>query len=255
MNIKRAFFALGFSFLLLAFPAAGAHLTALADPQAAGMESDGGNVFFDPDLSPELRNQIPALVDRARARVAGFYGALEAKPNLVFCATTDCFRRFGGVGLGFTDGTHIVISPRGACEAIVSHELAHVELASRLGGFARTLEKVPQWFDEGQAVMVSGAEEFSEDAWLAATRDGRDAPDLASLESVREWNRLTGYRGEYMQHTYGTAKREVVRWFAKSGSAGFAELVAALAGEEAFYSAYRRIESRSAALAAQDRVR
>ncbi len=253
MKIKRAFFALGFSFLLLAFPAAATHLTALAEPQMAGMEAAGGNVFFDPDLSPELRDQIPLLVERAKARVAGFYGALEARPNLVFCASTDCFRRFGGVGLGFTDGSHVVISPRGVCEAIISHELAHVELASRLGGFDRTLEKLPQWFDEGQAVMVSGAEEFSEDAWLAATRDGRDAPDLASLESVQEWNRLTGYRGEYMQHTYGTAKREVVRWFAKSGRAGFAELVAALARDESFYSAYRRIEGRSSAtLAARD---
>jgi hypothetical protein len=252
VKIKRAFFALGFSFLLLAFPAAGAHLTALAEPQMMGMESAGGNVFFDPDLSPELRSSIPALVERAKARVSDFYGPLAAKPNLVFCASTDCFRRFGGIGLGFTDGNHVVISPRGVCEAIISHELAHVELAFRLGGFARTLEKVPQWFDEGQAVMVSGAEEFSEDAWLAATRDGRDAPDLASLESVQEWNRLTGYRGEYMQHTYGTAKREVVRWLAKSGRAGFAELMSALARGELFYPAYQRIESQSAVLAARN---
>lgn len=214
------------------------------------MESAGGSVFLDPQLAPDLRANIPPLVERAKARVSELYGPLEAKPNLVFCASTSCFRKFGGIGLGFTDGSHIVISPVGICEAVIAHEMAHVELASRLGGFTRTLEKVPQWFDEGQAVMVSRADEFSEDAWLAATRNGRDAPDLSSLESVEEWNRLTGGEGERMQYTYGTAKREVARWFAKTGPVGFAELLDALGRDESFNSAYRRIEQQfSSALA------
>lgn len=239
MKINRIFFVLGFSLLVLALPAAGAQL---AVPQQAGMEPIGGGVFVDPDLDPAFRAKIPSLVELAKSRVSSLYGSLEAKPNLIFCASTECFRSFGGMGLGFTDGSNIVISPRGICEAIVAHEIAHVELSARLGGFAHTLERVPQWFDEGQAVMVSRAEEYSEDAWEEATHQGRDAPPLTALESVDDWNRLTGGDGEHMQLTYGTARREVARWFAKSGRAGFDELLAALARNEAFYPAYRRIE-------------
>ncbi|NTV12208.1 MAG: hypothetical protein HGA47_15795 [Zoogloea sp.] len=212
-------------------------------PERAGMKYAGDYIFVDPSLAPERQAAIPAMVYAARERVERLYGSLQARPNLVFCGSDECFRYFGGMGLGFSNGRHLVIAPRGRRVAIVAHELAHVELAVRLGGFAQLLESVPQWFDEGQAVMVSGAEEYSEEAWLAATRNGRDAPDLSSLESVASWNRLTGSDGEHMQITYGTAKREVERWFAVAGGAGFLQLVHALADGEDFSDAYRRIES------------
>ncbi|MFG1943168.1 hypothetical protein [Nonomuraea sp. NPDC048826] len=44
-----------------------------------------------------------------------------------------------------------MLSPRGADPVIASHELSHVELHTRLAG-----AEVPQWFDEGLAVVVCG---------------------------------------------------------------------------------------------------
>ena len=226
--------------LLYARLAAGASLDA---PEHRGMRHVGKNVYVDPEMAPDQIQRLLRLVAKSRQRVSLFYEQLIARPNIVFCATADCYRSFGAVGLGYTDGTNVVISPYGQRVAIVAHELAHVEFSARVGGLAKVLERVPQWFDEGQAVMVSMAEEFSEEAWKTATSGGENAPPLSSLESMPDWNRITGENGEDMQLSYGTAKREVSRWFDQSGHNGFQALLSALSNNEAFGESYSRIEA------------
>ena len=44
----------------------------------------------------------------------------------------------------------VMLSPRGIDPVIAAHELTHVELHARLGRGS-----VPQWFDEGLAVLVA----------------------------------------------------------------------------------------------------
>lgn len=220
--------------------AAGASLEA---PEAAGMRSVAKQVYVDPEIPGDRADELQHLLEKAQKRVASFYGKLHARPKIVFCATADCYRDFGAKGLGFTDGTNLVISPQGQRIAIIAHELAHVEFGARIGGFAKVMERIPQWFDEGQAVMVSMAEEFSEEAWKNATDDGKHAPPLQALASMEDWIRLTGANGENMQLTYGTAKQEVNRWFNRSGHGGFQTLLQALQDNEPFAEAYSRIEA------------
>lgn len=200
-------------------------------------------VFLNSAVTPETRTRILGLVEQARAQVTAFYNGLVSDPEIVVCTTTDCFRKAGGVGLGFSDGSNILISPYGGNTAIISHEWSHVELANRLGGFARVVAKVPQWFDEGLAVLASQAPEFSEEAWLKATDKGRNAPSLSELESLSDWIRITGTDGANMQLSYGTARHEVGRWYAKVGHAGLMRLIDALNRGEGFYAAYWRIEN------------
>lgn len=228
--------------LAVVFPAVGAEAHALHAPAQMGMEARGNGVFLDPDLPAAVREKIPGFIEEAKKLVSYYYRDLLAKPNLVFCGSAACFSNFGGCGLGFTDGEHIVISRQGIRPDIIAHELAHVEFATRLGGFSRVLERVPQWFDEGLAVLVSKSEEFSDDAWLKSTHNGKDAPGLSDLESMQNWSKFTGDQGENRQLTYGTAKREVERWFMIVGSAGLWELIESLKHNESFLHAYRRIE-------------
>lgn len=215
----------------------------LDDPGAAGLRHLGGGVYGAPGLAPGEVATLKRMVEHAKRRVALFYGAVSAAPNVIFCGSDDCYREFGGFGLGFSEGNHVLISPRGRRPAIVAHELAHVELAARVGGMARVLEIVPQWFDEGQAVMVSMAAEFSDEEWMEATAHGRAAPALNDLADMDQWVERTGRNGENMQMTYGTARREVSRWFAVVGSDGLADLLTALETREAFAAAYARIEA------------
>jgi hypothetical protein len=105
------------------------------------------------------------------------------------------------------------------------------------------MEHIPQWFDEGQAVMASFAGEFNEDAWQDAIDDGALAPPLSALSAMNDWINLTGPNGDNMQMTYGTARREVSRWFSVVGIDGFADLLKALETREPFAEAYARIEA------------
>jgi hypothetical protein len=154
----------------------------------------------------------------------------------------ECYRKYGGIGLGYTIGNNILISPYGTRAAIVSHELSHAELAARLGGQKQAQSKVPQWFDEGTAVMVSLAYEFSDDAWLAACHDGETSPPLSELETRAGWQHVTGANGVNMQLSYGTARQEVIRWYAQVGRKGLIQLIQALKANQDFHDAYRGIE-------------
>lgn len=224
-----------------ALPIGSASAASLEAPEELGLRQLADNIYLSPEMSGEQIEQAVALVDQARERVRQFYGELLARPKIVICATTECYCEFGAVGLGFTDGRHLVISPQGLRVPIIAHELAHVEFTARVGSFAKVLQDVPQWFDEGQAVLISMAEEFSEIAWREATADGRNAPPLTALAAMDDWTRLTGAGGEYMQFTYGTARHEVGRWFDQAGPTGLQSLSEALRNGETFAAAYARI--------------
>ncbi|MBL8483499.1 MAG: hypothetical protein JNJ60_14975, partial [Rhodocyclaceae bacterium] len=216
---------------------------AMERPEGAGLRNVGEGIYVDPDLTAKDVAEIRRLVAHARKRVAAFYGDSRQRPKIIFCDSDDCYSGFGAIGSGFSDGKNVVISPSGRCEAVIAHELAHVELSGRLGGLEHVIDKVPQWFDEGQAVFISGAEEFNEQNWLAATDNGQQAPSLDELRSVDNWNRVNGRHGEGMQLTYGTAMREMARWFKRAGNKGLVRLLEALRHNERFELAYARLEN------------
>jgi hypothetical protein len=81
----------------------------------------------------------------------------------------------------------VMLSPRGIDAVIAAHELAHVELHERLGSHAG---HVPQWFDEGLAVLVSDdprylRPETAVDRCLVAS-------DEALPATLPEWLRAAG---------------------------------------------------------------
>lgn len=73
-----------------------------------------------------------------------------SSPKVLACVTDACYRRIGGGGERGVAVMNqaVMLSPRGIDPVIASHEMSHVELHARGG-------KVPQWFDEGLAVVVS----------------------------------------------------------------------------------------------------
>lgn len=206
------------------------------------------HIYVDREIPIGSVTRLLNIVEKARVRAAYFYGPLIAEPDILFCSTMECYTKFGAIGLGYTLGNTILISPYGARAAIVSHELSHVELAARLGWQPDVLDKVPQWFDEGAAVMVSLAYEFSDEAWLEACQNGASSPQLSELKSVEGWNQVTGANGVNMHRSYGTARQEVVRWHAKVGNKGLEQLLHALKDRGNFPDIYRSIEESSPAV-------
>ena len=219
-------------------------------PTEDGLVEIAPHIFVEREVDPAYVPHLLKLVDKARVRAALFYGELVSTPDVLFCHSMECYRKFGGIGLGYTRGNSIAISPHGWRAAIVSHELSHVELAARLGGLPEILERVPQWFDEGTAVMVSMAHEFSDVAWEEACSKAEGPPRLSELESMAGWNRVTGVNGVNMQLSYGTARQEVTRWYAEVGPKGLEQLIQALKARQDFHMAYQSVEDSAIVLLA-----
>jgi hypothetical protein len=219
----------------------------LSSKTQIGMLPIAPHIYVDREIPVESARRLLNLVEKARVRTAYFYGDLIAEPDILFCSTMECYTKFGAIGLGYTIGNTILISPYGARAAIVSHELSHVELAARLGGQPEIMDNIPQWFDEGTAVMVSLAHEFSDEAWLEASQKG-NSPQLSEIESMAGWKQVTGTNGINMQLSYGTARQEVVRWYGITGRNGLDQLIRALKAKENFRDVYQSIEESSVAL-------
>ena len=102
-----------------------------------------------------------------------------------------------------------MLSPAGINPTIATHELSHVDFHQRLGS-ARG--KVPQWFDEGLAVLVSDDARYLRPAseldrcklpydaarpvvdgdWRTAAADGVDRPYLQAGCVVSRWVTANG---------------------------------------------------------------
>ncbi|GAA0512069.1 hypothetical protein Ade02nite_44200 [Paractinoplanes deccanensis] len=133
--------------LVLAYPS----VAAAACPGCYGMTRVGEGVYGERGLTGAQRERLAGLAGDARRRIEAFYGGRQSAPRVIACFTDECYRRIGGGGEKGVAVLNraVLLSPRGADAVIASHEMAHVELHRRLDG------DVPQWFDEGLAVVVS----------------------------------------------------------------------------------------------------
>ncbi|MFC0864110.1 hypothetical protein ACFHYQ_17585 [Sphaerimonospora cavernae] len=134
----------------VAFPSVAATIC----PGCYRMERLGPGLYVESGLSDAQRRQVVAIAEQANQRVSDFYGGRESSPRILACLTDECYRRIGGGrerGIAVLDRA-VMLSPRGIDPVIAAHELSHVELHARLGGSG---SRVPQWFDEGLAVLVS----------------------------------------------------------------------------------------------------
>jgi hypothetical protein len=132
----------------VAFPA----VAATTCPGCYGLERVRPGLHVEPELAAVQRAQVTAAVDEGRRRVVAFFGDLRSTPDFLACFTDSCYARIGGGGeRGIAVlNRAVMLSPRGIDPVIAAHELTHVELHARLG-----TGSVPQWFDEGLAVLVS----------------------------------------------------------------------------------------------------
>ncbi len=226
--------------LLLSPGCAGIRSVRLYFPEASGLERARPGVYVDPAMTAPQREAFAADLETGRQRAAEFYGGLVSSPTVVACASMACYRRFGGVGAKgvFRNGA-ILFSPKGLTPAIVSHEWSHAELAARIGQL-RTWWSVPQWFDDGIAVLLSRDPDYTEEAWLAATDNGAKAPPLSDFETLRGWLRVTGKDGRTKQFSYGTARHTMAGWYAVAGPDGFKALIEAVKNGEDFRKVYER---------------
>ena len=158
---------------------------------------DNGQVHYQPGAEDFARD-VAALLPDAIARVEAVHGRRFAHPVTVgVYATPEAYAAANGQGstipVGVTFVGRVNLSPNlfrpqhQRLRAILTHELSHAHLRGWIGEIAYI--RLPRWFNEGLAVMVSGgggAELVSEEeAWAAIQRGEQIVIDEAgSLQNL-----------------------------------------------------------------------
>ncbi|GAA4567008.1 DUF4179 domain-containing protein [Planotetraspora kaengkrachanensis] len=226
---RRRWIAVAVAAILLT---AAAVLTAIAFPSIAattcpgcyGLQRLQPGLYAEPGLSPARRRHVIATVAQADQRIRTFFGGRESSPDILVCLSENCYRRIGGGherGVAVLDRA-VMLSPRGADPVIAAHELTHVELHARLDG-----ADVPQWFDEGLAVLVS-----EDPRYLAPTGDRCLADSHRPLPAtIEDWLRAAS--GD--PRLYAEAACQVSRWASTNGgNAAVRTLIERLSTGQAF---------------------
>lgn len=150
---------------------------------------------------------------------------------------------------------HILLSPRGLNYHFLAHEWSHDELHTRLDFW--DWFRLPRWFDEGLAVVVSEDPRYSEDEWRFLVESGALQPtreELLACTTLRKWLDGVHRFGEGREAGAGTdeksagsplytaAGHEVRLWLSRVGRKGLLELIERLNAGETFEAVYSTAE-------------
>ncbi len=202
-------------------------------PEAYGLVEIAPRIWTD---RPARSAELLALVETARARVTGFFGA-AARPTLVLCATRGCARDFGigGNGLSIAD-VAVMVAPGGLTVGTLTHEMTHARLHRSMGLRNVVRQPYPTWFDEGLATHV------------ADHPRGGGAVTAAARARVREveryWQLDEAFAALGVGRTYGAAAAEVAAIEAAVGRAGLLELIARAEAGERFHRVLAEVLAR-----------
>ena len=221
-----------------------------------------GEIYVNRSATANQQAQLRQNSQLARDRIRRFWGERHGNATLIYCPQQADYEQYcvGGEGAGCSIGTpwgtaYLILGPDGNNTDVIAHELCHDELFARLGWW-RVKRQIPQWFNEGLALMVDyrfsnpsvwerpdsleRAIPFSEES-AAILFPQRPMLKLVDLETTREF-----FGGDYV-HTmlaYQTAADEVDRWLQVVGRAGVPALTQAVDAGTDFDEIYRNLERR-----------
>ncbi|WP_181019495.1 hypothetical protein [Nonomuraea typhae] len=198
-------------------------VAATACPGCYGLHAAAPGIYLEKGADPA---HALSTVSAATRLVESFYGRRRSSPRILICTTPTCYTSIGGgreKGIAVLNQA-VMLSPEGLDPVIAAHELSHVELHARLSG------EVPQWFDEGLAVVVS-----NDPRYLKPTGDRCLAEPSAPLpKSLPDWLRAASAD----PNTYAKAACQVSRWLtAHGGRDGVLRLIDALNAGQPFTTA------------------
>lgn len=224
-------------------------------PEAAGFEADHPGLYVEASMDASTRAELRAALLWAHEAVRGAYGEVRSRPVVCACRTETCYTAFGGRGsTAKVYGDRILLSPRGLDRYFLAHEWSHAELHQRLS--IRGYFRVPSWFDEGLAVVISQAPKHSEAHWQYLVRNGVARPsrdELMRIESLSQWTAAVHRYGEDQNAKrkargeppvaplYAAAGHEVRHWLAEAGTGGLLKLIERVNAGDVFDAAYREV--------------
>lgn len=223
---------------------------------SAGFQQIAGSVWVDKNTPARQRVYLIFEINEARKRLETLWkSAPKSRATVIYCQTPEQYERYcqDGEGAGCSLGTPwgdswVIINPYGRNPDVLAHELCHDELFTRLG-WLKTQRQIPQWFNEGLALMIdqrftkatdslSRYDEF-QDHWLEQSHGQQIVLELSELKSLPGF--FSGDANRVML-AYMTAGREVSRWLSVVGRSGLTKLVDQLKAGDDFETVYQRLE-------------
>lgn len=228
IGVFAAFILSGCIVLLYSYPA----MIAIACPSCMGFEKISDNIYVNQDMPSAQRNEVAVHIRDSAGAVESFFEGLTVHPMIFACSSEQCYQSLGGktARAAAFGATAIRLSPRGLSDAIAKHELTHIELHARLGMWT-TMRRLPAWFDEGLAVLVSQDPRYVG----PQSPTGMSGTNIREITSLRQWNILARDEG---QRAYSAAYQEVKTWYDKEGHAGLINLIAQLKQGDSFAEVY-----------------
>lgn len=220
--------------------------------------SDKGNIYFSPEIKRKHLPILQMLIAKSEARVDSFYSGKKSAPVFIICSNVGQYEKYcsSTEGAGCSIGTpwgsnYIILNTEGLNVDVISHEMSHIELLDRLGWWNTTF-KIPQWFNEGIALMLDRrfvnnpdpADRYFEymDEWLYYTRGGQEILELEDISTIKGF-----FRGGQQQVmlAYMTSGMEVSYWLAASGTNGFRSFLNEMQQGNSFSRSYTDVEKGS----------
>ncbi|AYG64928.1 MULTISPECIES: hypothetical protein [unclassified Rhizobium] len=225
--------------LLIATTAAGVSaayptVAAVACPNCLGFKKTQGQVYVEDGMAPQQQAAVLQTIAAARDRLRQFYGTIDGDPKIFVCGDDNCYRKIGG---GKSRGMALLnlalfLSLQGTTVTIASHEMSHIELHTRIGLIKTFRRDVPQWFDEGVAVLVS-----DDSRYLRPT----SSPDrcLVEPDGALPTSRSAWIESAASTSLYAKAACRVSKWIADhGGSPAVTQLLANVAAGQSFEMVY-----------------
>lgn len=182
-------------------------------------------LYFSKRISGVSQQNTRAAIVEARQRIVGFWGQQLGNATIIVCQTPAQYQDFchSNEGAGCSIGTpwgesFIVLNPYGLDPDVIAHEMCHDELYTRLGWW-RLTQQIPQWFNEGLALMVDYRFVNTQDSiqryidykteWSYRAHNQEDVLELSDIKNASGF--FGGDQSQVML-AYMTAGMEVSRW-------------------------------------------
>lgn len=212
-------------------------------------------LYVSPGIDAAQRQLMYATIQKARNRVEEFWGNSVSQATLILCSNSDEYQKYchsyegAGCSLGTPWGdSYIVLNPYGMNDDVISHEMCHDELFTRLGWWKATTQ-IPQWFNEGLALMldrrfVPETDPLPrylsyKDEWLYLTHGAQEVLELDELKSMKGF---FGGNQRRVMLAYMTAGMEVSYWLMLTGPKNVQILVDAVSKGRDFGSTYESMK-------------
>lgn len=211
-----------------------------------GMIKIAPNIYVDKDMNLTQQKNLLKQSKKAKKYVALIYHDVKSTPIIYACSTKKCAKSLGiGARRAYQMHNHIVLSPKALNVLLIAHESSHAELYKRVDGFFNWL-KIPAWFDEGLAVVVSRDEpRHNEIAWQRIQNENIPYPKINELISTHQWNTAThkynkNLDGNKIVVTYAFAGHVVKEWYKKVGANGLLEFFKDIRNGSSFDEGYKK---------------